>query len=163
AVANRFLGYVYSLRGQMEAALPFLERALAIAVEHELFQATIFSSAYLGHALLLLGERKRGLECLARALEKSTWPVRANWDGFGSVTASAYLAAGGLDEARAETQQGLTAVAERNARGHRAPLYAWRLRSWASKIQLPRPPVLKKLEHWQRSSRCAPKSPTATS
>jgi class 3 adenylate cyclase/tetratricopeptide (TPR) repeat protein len=122
AVANRFLGYVYSLRGQLETALPFLERALAIAMEHELFQATIFSSAYLAHALLLLGERKRGLEYLARALEKSTWPVRANWNGFGSVTASAYLVAGCLDEARAEIRQGLAAVAERNARGHRAPL-----------------------------------------
>jgi class 3 adenylate cyclase/tetratricopeptide (TPR) repeat protein len=122
AVANRFLGYVYSLRGQIETALPFLERALAIAMEHELFQATIFSSAYLAHVLLLLGERKRGLECLAQALEKSTWPVRANWNGFGSVTASAYLVAGCLDEARAEIRQGLTAVAERNARGYRAPL-----------------------------------------
>jgi len=38
------------------------------------------------------------------------------------VTASAYLAAGCLEQARAETRQGLTVAAERNARGYRAPL-----------------------------------------
>ncbi len=122
AVANRYLGYVHSLRGQLETALPFLERALAIAREHELFQATIFSSAYLAYTLVLLGERQRGLECLAGALEESTWPIRAHWNAFGSVTASAYLAAGCLEQARAETRQGLTVAAERNARGYRAPL-----------------------------------------
>jgi tetratricopeptide (TPR) repeat protein len=122
AVANRYLGYVHSLRGQMETALPFLERALAIAREHELVHATIFTSAYLAYALVLLGERKRGLECLARALERSTWPIRAQWNGYGTVTASAYLAAGCLEEARTEIRQGLTAAAERNARGYRAPL-----------------------------------------
>jgi class 3 adenylate cyclase/tetratricopeptide (TPR) repeat protein len=122
AVANRYLGYVHSLRGEMETALPFLERAVAVASEYELFQATIFSSAYLGYALILLGERKRGLECLTRAVAKSTWPIRANWNGFGSVIASAYFAAGCLEEARTEIRQGLTAATERNARGHRASL-----------------------------------------
>jgi hypothetical protein len=61
AVANRDRGYVHSLRGQMETALPFLERPLAIAREHELSQATIFTSDYLAYALLSLGERERGL------------------------------------------------------------------------------------------------------
>jgi tetratricopeptide (TPR) repeat protein len=124
AVANRYLGYVHSLRGEMETALPFFERALTIAREHELFQATIFTYAYLAYALVLLGERERGLQYLSRALERSTWPTRTHWNyyGYGSVTASAYLAAGCLAEACTEIRQGLTAATERNARGYRAPL-----------------------------------------
>jgi tetratricopeptide (TPR) repeat protein len=90
--------------------------------KHELFQATIFTSAYLAYGFVLLGDRERGLECLARALERWTWPIRAHWNGYGSVTASVYLAAGCLEEARTEIRQGLTAAAERNARGYRAPL-----------------------------------------
>ena len=122
AVANRCLGYVLSLRGQLPDALPFLDRALVIAREHELFQATIFSSAYLAYAHALLGERERVSEYLALALEKSTWPIRAHWSGFGYVTATAYLAAGRREEAHAEIRQGLAAAAARNARGYRAPL-----------------------------------------
>jgi class 3 adenylate cyclase/tetratricopeptide (TPR) repeat protein len=120
AVANRYLGYVYSLRGQMETALPFLERALAIAREHELFQATIFTSAYLAYALVLLGERERGLECLARVLKRSSGVITPRWWHFGTVTASAYLAAGCPEEARTEIRLGLAAATERNAWGHRA-------------------------------------------
>jgi tetratricopeptide (TPR) repeat protein len=120
AVANRYLGYVHSLRGQMETALPFLERALAIAKEHELFQATIFTSAYLAYALVLLGERERGLECLARALKRSSGGITPRWWHFGTVTASAYLAAGCPEEARTEIRLGLAAATERNAWGYRA-------------------------------------------
>ncbi len=120
AVANRYLGYIHSLRGQMETALPFLERALAIAREHELFQATIFTSAYLAYALVLLGERERGLECLARALKRSSGVITPRWWHFGTVTASAYLAAGCPEEARTEIRLGLAAATERNAWGHRA-------------------------------------------
>jgi tetratricopeptide (TPR) repeat protein len=120
AVANRYLGYVHSLRGQMETALPFLERALAIAREHELFQATVFTSAYLAYALVLLGERERGLECLAGALKRSSGVITPRWWHFGTVTASAYLAAGCPEEARTEIRLGLAAATERNAWGYRA-------------------------------------------
>ena len=42
--------------------------------------------------------------------------------GHGTMIASAYLAAGCHDEARAAIRQGLAAATERNARGYRAPL-----------------------------------------
>jgi len=121
AVANRYLGYVHSLRGEMDTAVPFLERSLAIASEHDLFQATIFTSAYLAYALVLLGQRERGLECLARALKRSRGGITPRWWHFGTVTASAYLAAGCPEEARTEIRLGLAAATERNAWGHRAP------------------------------------------
>jgi class 3 adenylate cyclase/tetratricopeptide (TPR) repeat protein len=120
AVANRYLGHVHSLRGEMDTAVPFLERSLAIAREHELVHATIFGSAHLAYALVLLGERERGLECLARALKRSSGVITPRWYHFGTVTASAYLAAGCPEEARTEIRLGLAAATERNAWGHRA-------------------------------------------
>jgi tetratricopeptide (TPR) repeat protein len=72
AVANRYLGYVHILRGEVETAVPFLERALTIASEHDQFLATILFTSSHAYALILLGERERGLECLAQGLEKST-------------------------------------------------------------------------------------------
>jgi tetratricopeptide (TPR) repeat protein len=121
AVANRYLGYVHSLRGEMDTAVPFLERGLAIAREHDLFHATIFTSAHLAYALVLLGERERGLECLARAFERSTGFITPRWHHYSTVTASAYLAAGCPEEARTEIRLGLASATERNAWGHRAP------------------------------------------
>jgi tetratricopeptide (TPR) repeat protein len=100
--------------------VPFLERSLAIASEHDLFQATIFTSAYLAYALVLLGERERGLEYLARALKRSSGGITPRWWHFGTVTASAYLAAGCPEEARTEIRLGVAAATERNAWGHRA-------------------------------------------
>jgi len=122
AVANRYLGYVHILRGEMETAVPFLERALTIASEHDLFLATILFTSSHAYALILLGERERGLECLARGLEKSTGAkITPRWHHYATVTASAYLAAGCPEEARAEIRQGLAAATELNAWGHRAP------------------------------------------
>ncbi|MBI2469054.1 MAG: AAA family ATPase [Candidatus Rokubacteria bacterium] len=72
AVANAYLGRVHLLRGELETAVPLLDRALALAREHDLFQATIRASSYLAYTLILLGERDRGLECLARGLERSS-------------------------------------------------------------------------------------------
>jgi tetratricopeptide (TPR) repeat protein len=127
ALANRYLGYVHIVRGEVETAVPFLERALTIASEHDQFLATILFTSSHAYALILLGERERGLECLARGLEKSTGVrvtpgvrITARWHHYATVTASAYLAAGCLEEARAEIRQGLAAT-ERNARGYRAP------------------------------------------
>jgi tetratricopeptide (TPR) repeat protein len=71
--------------------------------------------------VILLGERERGLECLTRVLEKSTGIQNTpRWHHYATVTASAYLAAGCPEEARAEIRQGLAAATE-NAWGHRAP------------------------------------------
>jgi len=123
AVANTRLGSVHLLRGEMDSAVPFLERGLLIAREHDAFHGTIRASSYLAYTLVLLGERERGLECLARVHEMSTEAIDARWvTGYGTVTASAYLAAGCPEEARAEIRQGLAAATERNARGYRAPL-----------------------------------------
>jgi tetratricopeptide (TPR) repeat protein len=82
--------------------------------------ATMFGSAHLAYALVSLGERERGLECLARGLKRSSGVITPRWYHFGTVTASAYLAAGCPEEARTEIRLGLAAATERNAWGHRA-------------------------------------------
>jgi tetratricopeptide (TPR) repeat protein len=128
AVASIYRGCIHILRGEAEIAVPFLERALAIASEHGLHHGTIRAASHLAYALVLRGERERGLRCLARTLDGSTGASRDEWHrhgtatGYGTVTANTYLAAGCLEEARAEIRQGLAAAAERNAWGYRAPL-----------------------------------------
>jgi class 3 adenylate cyclase/tetratricopeptide (TPR) repeat protein len=123
AVANRHLGYVHSLRGEMETAVSFLECALEVGREHDLFLATIWASSHLAHALVLLGKRERGLEYLAQAIQRSSGITTPRWHHYGTITASTYLAAGCREEARAEIRVGLAAATERNAWGRRA---TWR-------------------------------------
>jgi class 3 adenylate cyclase/tetratricopeptide (TPR) repeat protein len=122
-VANRHLGYVHSLRGEVETAISFLERALAIGREHDLFLATIWASSHLAYALVLRGERERGLEYLTQAIQRSSGITTPRWHHYGTVIASTYLAAGCREEARAEIRVGLEAATERNAWGRRA---TWR-------------------------------------
>ncbi len=122
AVANDFLGYVHLLHGEVDAAVPFLERAVAIATEQELAQATVRNSSHFAHALVLLGEHERGLGCLARALERWAGRIRPHHLGYRTKTASVYLAAGCLETAVADIRRGLGEATERNARGFLAPL-----------------------------------------
>ena len=121
-VAQDHLGYVHLLRGDLHAAVPLLERALAVASEHDLIHGFTRASSRLAYVLTLLGQTERGLSVLGRALgryaARVTPPVRA----YGTTTASAYLAAGAYEDARADIHQGLAAAAERHAHGHLASL-----------------------------------------
>jgi class 3 adenylate cyclase/tetratricopeptide (TPR) repeat protein len=124
-VANMFLGFVHIVRGQLDTAVPFVERGLAIATQHHLFLGEVRAAANLAHTLVMLGERDRGLEYLARARARSAEARAAHHGpvtGYGTVTASTYLAANCPKEAAIEIRQGLAAAAELNAHGHRARL-----------------------------------------
>ncbi|HEU4371765.1 MAG TPA: adenylate/guanylate cyclase domain-containing protein [Methylomirabilota bacterium] len=125
ATANMFLGSVHSARGEMDTAVPFLERGFAIASENDLYLGTVRAAALLAYALVMLGERDRGLEYLARARARSAEAHVAHHGpatGYGTVTASTYLVANRAREAAIELRQGLAVVAARNARGYRASL-----------------------------------------
>jgi tetratricopeptide (TPR) repeat protein len=115
-------GSVHLLHGELDAAVPFLDRAVSIATEQDLLQATVRISSHLAHTLVLLGERERGLACLARALERWAGAIRPHQLGYRTMTASVYLAAGCLEEARADIQQGLAEATKRDARGFLATL-----------------------------------------
>jgi predicted ATPase len=121
AIASAFLGYAHLLRGDLPAAIPILERGLAIAEEHDVMHGICANGVYLAWALCLAGERARGLECVDQALERHATAVM-QWTRFGTVTAAAYLAGGRAAEARRVVAAGMAAAAEREARGYRAPL-----------------------------------------
>jgi len=145
-IANQFLGYVHIMRGDLTAALPVLERALAISLEHEFVHGTKTNELYLALARLLLGERERGLDHLRRTLERRTSAVWLDtvWTRHGTATASACLAAGRIQEARDAVTAGLDAARMRNARGYLAPL--WRLEAEILASGGDHPSALEKLE-----------------
>ena len=120
-IANAFLGYVTLLQGHVDTAIPILERGLIIGEEHDIGHGICANAIYLGWAFLLAGQQVKGLDLLQRGLDR-TAGAPLQWTRFGSVTAMAYLAAGRHREARAVIAAGLTAVAEREALGYRAPL-----------------------------------------
>jgi len=120
-LADGFMGYSQILKGDIAAALPVLERGLAFAQEHELPHGTTANSLYLAYALILSNRRDAGLEALTRALQHQI-SFMPQWTRYGTVPAAAYLLAGRLAEAAAEVEKGLALIAERHARGYRAPL-----------------------------------------
>ncbi len=86
ALANAFLGYTHLLRGDLPAAIPVLERGLAIAEEHDVLHGIFANGVYLAWARCLAGDRARGLEYLDRAFERhaaSAHAVDAVRDGDG--------------------------------------------------------------------------------
>jgi class 3 adenylate cyclase/tetratricopeptide (TPR) repeat protein len=121
AIANAFLGYAHLLRGDLPAAIPLLERGLAIAEEHDVMHGICANGVYLGWARCLAGDRARGLECLDRAFERHATAVM-QWTRFGTVTAAAYLAGSRVADARRVVAAGAAAAAARAAHGFRAPL-----------------------------------------
>jgi class 3 adenylate cyclase/tetratricopeptide (TPR) repeat protein len=121
SIANAFLGYVHVVRGAVDDAVPILERGLAISEEHELVHGICANGLYLAWALLLSGRRAAGLDALARGLARPPGAL-LQWTRFHTVTAMVHLIAGQAPAARVEIARGLTASAERDARGYRAPL-----------------------------------------
>jgi tetratricopeptide (TPR) repeat protein len=121
AIASAFLGYAHMLRGDLPAAIPILERGLAIAQEHDVMHGICANGVYLAWARCLAGDLARGVESLDRALERHA-PAVMQWTRFGTVTAAAYLAGGRAGDARRAVAVGTAAAAEREARGYRAPL-----------------------------------------
>jgi class 3 adenylate cyclase/tetratricopeptide (TPR) repeat protein len=121
AIANAFLGYVHLQRGNMAGATPLFQRGLAISEEHDLVHGICANGIYLAWALLLEGRPDGALDALAHGLARSPGAV-LQWTRFGTVTASAYLAAGQVEAARREIAHGFAVVAERGALGYRPSL-----------------------------------------
>jgi predicted ATPase/class 3 adenylate cyclase len=121
AIANAFLGYVHLVRGNLSAAIPILERGLAIAEEHDVMHGICANGVYLAWARCLAGDRSLGLEYLDRAFERHAAAVM-QWTRFGTVTAAAYLAGGRAADARRVVAGGTAAATARGAQGHRAAL-----------------------------------------
>src|SRR5262249_11884046 len=116
-----FLGYAHLTRGDLGAAVPILERGLAIAEEHQVVFGIAATGLYLGLALCFAGHTARGLEHVEHALERHATALM-QWTRFGTVTAQAYLTGGRAADARRALTTGGAAAAEREAHGYRAAL-----------------------------------------
>jgi tetratricopeptide (TPR) repeat protein len=128
AIANAFLGYVLLMRGDLEAAVLPLSAGLALAEASGTSHAIIRNAAALASALCLLGRPEEGVRHLDRAVQvRDSADTTLETTRFGTLTATACLAAGRLAEARAEVNRGIAHVDAGNVVGHRPQLL--RLRS----------------------------------
>ena len=122
AIANAFSGYVMLLRGQPAAAVPYLERGLAISEDQDFVHGVCANAVYLGWAAALSGDHGRAIDLIERGLEQRSGGAVMQWTRYGTVTAAVYLAAERLAPARQALAEGAQAATERQARGYRAPL-----------------------------------------
>jgi class 3 adenylate cyclase/tetratricopeptide (TPR) repeat protein len=144
-LAGLYAGYVLLQQGQIEAAAAAFERGLA--------SGRTRSPNALGLALahLLLGRCDDGLKALARGLEIGGDPLGPQIkivSRYGVIPASAYLAAGRLEEAEATAARGLALATTDNARAYHVPL--GRLRAEALALQGKGPPSEEALLDWGR-------------
>jgi class 3 adenylate cyclase/tetratricopeptide (TPR) repeat protein len=130
-IASAWLGHVHVVRGHLDAALPVLERGLAIAREHDQPHGIRGNALFLAWVRALLGDQVRGLDHLRDAFEQPLGSFDLQWTRYGTVTASAYLAAHQPDKARAAVAAGLAAVGARRANGHLPCTYRLEAETWA--------------------------------
>jgi class 3 adenylate cyclase/tetratricopeptide (TPR) repeat protein len=119
-LAATFQGHVSILKGEPESALRIVEPLVPLAEELGQTHLLVKLLLVLGHASLLLGRADEGLRHLRRALA-STKGFMAESTRFGTLSASALMEAGRLDEALAEVATGLSHADKTGADGHRAP------------------------------------------
>jgi tetratricopeptide (TPR) repeat protein len=119
------LAYLHCLRGERDAAIPLLERGLALCREREFGVWLPQVTGYLGHAYALAGRVEEGLGLLARAIEifdaTGAWPFRTLLTAHRGM---AELLAGRVDSARALGGEALALSRQHGERGHEA----WALR-----------------------------------
>jgi tetratricopeptide (TPR) repeat protein len=123
--AGYCLAYLHCLRGELDLAIPLLERGLALCREREFSVWLPQVTGYLGHAYAQAGRLDEGLALLARAIE--IYDATRGWPFRTLITAhrgSAEMLAGRLDSALALGDQTLALAREHGERGHEA----WALR-----------------------------------
>jgi tetratricopeptide (TPR) repeat protein len=123
--AGYCLAYLHCLRGELDLAIPLLERALVLCREREFSVWLPQVTGYLGHAYARAGRVEEGLLLLERAIEifdaTRAWPFRT------LITVhrgAACMLAGRLEDARTLGHQALALAREHGERGHEA----WALR-----------------------------------
>jgi DNA-binding SARP family transcriptional activator len=119
--AGYCLGYLHCLKGELDPAVPLLERAVAVCREREFSVWLPQVTGYLGHAYAQAGRVEEGLALLERAIEiydaTRAWPFRALLTVH---RGTACLIAGRLEDALALGQEARTLAAEHGERGHEA-------------------------------------------
>ena len=143
------LGYLHGLKGELDTARPWLERALLICREREFAVWLPQVAGYLGHVYVGMGRPADGLALLEEAIAvydaTRAWPFRPLLTVH---RGAACLRAGRPDAALALAHEGLTLAREHGERGHEA----WALRLLGEITAQAGPAETKEAERWYREA-----------
>jgi class 3 adenylate cyclase/tetratricopeptide (TPR) repeat protein len=121
-VAYSVLSHIYTVKGDLEKAIPLAERSLDICRRAGIVSETSRAMAHLGNAYLHAGRIADALTLLEQAVERSTikrfYTQQVSWLG------EAYLLAGRREEANQAASRGVSLARKKKERGYEA----WALR-----------------------------------
>jgi tetratricopeptide (TPR) repeat protein len=147
--ASYCLAYLHCQKGEVDLAIPLLERGLAICRERDFGVWMPQITGYLGYAYSQGGRIDEGLSLLARAIDiyeaTRAWPFRALLTAH---RGTACLLAGHLDSALALGHQALTLAREHGERGHAA----WALRLLGESVAQRDPRDAQRAEDYYREA-----------
>jgi class 3 adenylate cyclase/tetratricopeptide (TPR) repeat protein len=122
--AYQHLGDLYLYKGDLEKAIPLLQRALAVSQAAEIRLLFGFSASALGYAYVLAGRVGEALPLLEQGVEEAASSLLLIHSLAVTRLSEAYLLAGRVQDARALAARALTLAHERRERG----IEAWALR-----------------------------------
>jgi len=143
------LAYLHGLKGELDAARPLLERALAICREREFAVWLPQVTGVLGHVYAQEGRLDEGLALLDEAIE--TYEATRAWPFRPLLTVhrgAACLRAGRPEAALALAREGLALAREHGERGHEA----WALRLLGEIAAQPEASDAKEAERYYREA-----------
>ena len=120
------LGYVHAVKGELDQAVPLLERALAMSRDWNIRLLSPSCTGFLGYTYARSGRLGEGLALLAQATTAFESGVATVFHSLVAVhSGEACILAGRLEEARTHAERALTLTRQRGERGDEA--YALRL------------------------------------
>jgi class 3 adenylate cyclase/tetratricopeptide (TPR) repeat protein len=117
---HRAIGFVHLLRGEVEAAIPSLERALDICQTAKLSLLFDGTASALGYAYALAGRLADGISLLGQAVQHPSSTGTSYHSLFLSRLSEAYSMAGRAEEAFAVAERALALSRECGEHGHEA-------------------------------------------
>ena len=166
-IAFEGLGAALSRKGDIDRAIPTLERAVALGDAIQVPLLFPMFALFLGAAYVLAGRAAEAIALLEKAWEQTVaMPFRAIQSPVAGHLAEACLRVGRLDDAMAFATQALELSRQHQERGHEA----WSLRAPRGGRARPGAPRRRsgrglrsdRGASWPASSGCAPWWPTAT-
>jgi tetratricopeptide (TPR) repeat protein len=118
---NASLGFLYLIKGDFAAAIPVLERAMALSEDKHIKIYVPLVAPRLGYAYIRAGRLAEGLCLLEQSIEDSAAVGRAGFVALNLAWLSeAYLGAGRVDEARDLADRALKLSRQHKEPGHGA-------------------------------------------